>query len=65
MYEQMCAFYLIKKELIIQIGVTVHGIGFNSEVATQLVGVHPTCRRDLEADGFNKQSPSPRDRQYT
>jgi len=65
MYEQMCAFYLLKKELIIRLGVTIHGIRFNSEAVTQLVVVHPTCRRDIEADGFNRQSPSPRDRHNT
>lgn len=65
MSEQMCGFYLLKKELIIQLGVTVHGICFSNEVVMLLVGVHPTCRRDREADGFNKQSPSPSARHYT
>ena len=46
MSEQMCGFYLLKKVLIIHLGVTVHCIRFNSEVVTQLVVVHPTRRRD-------------------
>ena len=61
----MCGFHLLKKELIIQLHVTVHGICFSSGVVTQLVGVHPTCWRDSQDDAFNKQSPSPRDRTYT
>jgi hypothetical protein len=46
MSEQMRGFYLLRKELNIQLGVTVLRICFNSKVVTQLVGVHPTCRRD-------------------